>query len=132
MDKKVYKALCQEVDSRTLSVLNAFNIVAEEYELHAKSKKWELLRKQSRNLLIKHYYSNGKMMDALDTAIKNIQDGTVKLWFIKRFQAAYYLSKAYNYYLYTNQTLIECAKVTGIIDEDENYITYEGDTDESK
>ena len=132
MDKKVYKALCKEVDSRTLNVLNAFNIVAEEYELHAKSKKWELLRKQSRNLLIKHYYSNGKMMDALDTAIKNIQDGTVKLGFIKRFQAAYYLSKAYNYYLATNQTLIECAKETGIIDEDENYITYEGDTDESK
>ena len=123
MDKKVYKALCQEVDSRTLNVLNAFNIVAEEYELHAKSKKWELLRKQSRNLLIKHYYSNGKMMDALDTAIKNIQDGTVKLGFIKRFQAAYYLSKAYNYYLATNQTKIEWAKETGIIDEDENYIT---------
>ena len=120
MDKKVYKVLCQEVDSRTFNVLNAFNIVAEEYELHAKSKKWELLRKQSRNLLIKHHYSNGKMMDALDTAIKNIQDGTVKLGFIKRFQAAYYLSKAYNYYLYTNQTLIECAKETGIIDEDEN------------
>ena len=132
MDKKVYKTLCQEVDSRTLNALNAFNLVAEEYELHAKSKKWELLRKQSRNLLIKHYYSNGKMMDALDTAIKNIQDGTVKLGLIKRFQAVYYLSKAYNYYLYTNQTLIECAKEAGIIDEDENYITYEGDTDESK
>ena len=29
MDKKVYKVLCKEVDSRTLNVLNAFNIVAE-------------------------------------------------------------------------------------------------------
>ena len=132
MDKKVYKVLCQEVDSRTLNVLNAFNLVAEEYELHAKSKKWELLRRQSRNLLIKHHYSNGKMMDALATAIKNIQDGTVKLGFIKRFQAAYYLSKAYNYYLATNQTIIECAKETGIIDEDENYITNEDDKNESK
>ncbi len=132
MDKKVYKVLCKEVDSRTLNVLNAFNLVAEEYELHAKSKKWELLKKQSRKLLIKHHYSNGKMMDALDTTIKNIQDGTVKLGFIKRFQAVYYLSKAYNYYLCTNQTLIECAKETGIIDEDENYITYEGDKNESK
>ena len=130
MDKKVYKSLCKEVDSRTLNVLNAFNLVAEEYELHAKSKKWELLKKQSRKLLIKHHYSNGKMMKALDAAIQNIQDGTVKLGFIKRFQAVYYLSKAYNYYLYTNQTLIECAKETGIIDEDENYITYEGDKNE--
>ena len=119
MDKKVYRSLCKEVDSRTLNVLNAFNLVAEEYELHAKSKKWELLRKQSRNLLIKHHYSNGKMMEALDTAIKNIQDGTVKLGFIKRFQAVYYLSKAYNYYLCTNYTLIECAHECGIIDNDE-------------
>ena len=119
MDKKVYKTLCQEVDSRTLNVLNAFNIVAEEYELHSKSKKWELLRKQSRNLLIKHHYSNGKMMDALYTAIKNLQDGTVPMGFFKKVKAIHYLSKAYNYYLATNATLVECAHECGIIDDDE-------------
>ena len=132
MNKKIYDTLCKELDGRTLDVLNTFNIAAEEYEAHAKSKKWELLRKQSRNLLVKHHYSNGKMMDALDIAIKNLQDGTVPMGFFKKVKAIHYLTKAYNYYLATNQTLIECAKETGIIDEDENYITYEGDTDESK
>ena len=132
MNKQIYDTLTKEADRRTLDVLNAFNIVAQEYEDHAKSKKWELLRKQSRNLLIKHHYSNGKMMDALDIAIKNLQDGTVPMGFFKKVKAIHYLSKAYNYYLATNATLVECAKETGIIDEDENYITYEGDKNESK
>lgn len=130
MDKKIYDTLCKEVDGRTLDVLNAFNIVAQEYEDHAKSKKWELLRKQSRNLLIKHHYSNGKMMEALDTAIKNLQDGTVPMGFFKKVKAIYYLSKAYNYYFYTNETLLEVARECGILDNDEQYIKYEGDKNE--
>ena len=119
MNKQIYDTLCKEVDGRTLDVLNAFNIAAEEYEAHEKSKKYELLRKQCRNLLIKHHYSNGKMMEALNTAIKNLQDGTVQMGFFKKVKAIHYLSKAYNYYLCTNYTLIECAHECGIIDDDE-------------
>lgn len=130
MNKQIFDTLCKELDGRTLDVLNAFNIAVEEYEAHAKSKKYELLRKECRNLLIKHHYSNGKMMDALNTAIQNLQDGTVPMGFFKKVKAIHYLSKAYNYYFATNATLVECAKETGIIDEDENYITYEGDKNE--
>ena len=43
-----------------------------------------------------------------------------------------WLSKTFNYYLTTNQTLIEVARENGVIDKDETEIVIGGDKNESK
>ena len=132
MDKKVYKALCQEVDGRTSKCFEVFNFMINEYEDKGKTRRYELYRRQARKELVLNLLANKKMMSALDATLKELYDGTINVGFIEQFRSAKWLSKTFNYYLSTNQTLIEVARENGVIDEDETEIVVGGDTDESK
>lgn len=132
MDKKVYKALCQEVDGRTTKCFEVFNFMINEYEDRGKTRRYEFYRKQARKELVLNLVANKKMMSALDATLKELYDGTINVGFIEQFRSAKWLSKTFNYYLSTNQTLIEVARENGVIDEDETEIVIGGDTNESK
>ena len=132
MDKKVYKALCQEVDGRTSKCFEVFNFMINEYEDKGKTRRYEFYRRQARKELVLNLVANKKMMSALDATLKELYDGTINVGFIEQFRSAKWLSKTFNYYLSTNQTLIEVARENGVIDEDETEIVVGGDTDESK
>ena len=132
MDKKVYKALCQEVDGRTTKCFEVFNYMINEYEDRGKTRRYEFYRRQARKELVLNLVANKKMMSALDATLKELYDGTIKVGFIEQFRSAKWLSKTFNYYLSTNQTLIEVARENGVIDEDETEIIVGGDKNESK
>ena len=132
MDKKVYKALCQEVDGRTTKCFEVFNFMIDEFENRGKTRRYEFYRKQARKELVLNLVANKKMMSALDTTLKELYDGKIKVGFIEQLRSAKWLSKTFNYYLSTNQTLIEVAKENGVIDEDETEIVIGGDKNESK
>ena len=132
MDKKVYKALCQEVDGRTSKCFEVFNFMINEYEDKGKTRRYEFYRRQARKELVLNLLANKKMMSALDATLKELYDGTINVGFIEQFRSAKWLSKTFNYYLSTNQTLIEVARENGVIDEDETEIVIGGDTNESK
>ena len=132
MDKKIYKVLCQEVDGRTSKCFEVFNFMINEYEDKGKTRKYEFYRRQARKELVLNLLANKKMMSALDATLKEIYDGKIDIGFIEQFRSAKWLSKTFNYYLATNQTLIEVARENGVIDEDETEIVVGGDTDESK
>ena len=132
MDKKVYKALCQEVDGRTTKCFEVFNFMINEYEDRGKTRRYEFYRRQARKELVLNLIANKKMMSALDATLKELYDGKIKVGFIEQFRSAKWLSKTFNYYLSTNQTLIEVARENGIIDEDETEIVIGGDKNESK
>ena len=72
------------------------------------------------------------MMSALDATLKELYDGKIKVGFIEQLRSTKWLSKTFNYYLATNQTLIEVARENGVIDEDETEIIVGGDKNESK
>ena len=132
MDKKVYKALCQEVDGRTTKCFEVFNFMINEYEDRGKTRRYEFYRRQARKELVLNLVANKKMMSALDATLKELYDGKIKVGFIEQFRSAKWLSKTFNYYLATNQTLIEVARENGVIDEDETEIVVGGDKNESK
>ena len=132
MDKKVYKALCQEVDGRTTKCFEIFNFMINEYEDKGKTRRYEFYRRQARKELVLNLLANKKMMSALDATLKELYDGTINVGFIEQFRSAKWLSKTFNYYLSTNQTLIEVARENGVIDEDETEIVVGGDKNESK
>ena len=132
MDKKVYKALCKEVDGRTTKCFEVFNFMINEYEDRGKTRRYEFYRKQARKELVLNLVANKKMMSALDATLKELYDGTINVGFIEQFRSMKWLSKTFNYYLSTNQTLIEVARENGIIDEDETEIVVGGDKNESK
>ena len=132
MDKKVYKALCQEVDGRTSKCFEVFNFMINEYEDKGKTRRYEIYRRQARKELVLNLLANKKMMSALDATLKELYDGTINVGFIEQFRSAKWLSKTFNYYLSTNQTLIEVARENGVIDEDETEIVVGGDKNESK
>ena len=132
MDKKVYKVLCQEVDGRTTKCFEIFNYMINEYEDKGKTRRYEFYRRQARKELVLNLLANKKMMSALDATLKELYDGTINVGFIEQFRSAKWLSKTFNYYLSTNQTLIEVARENGVIDEDETEIVVGGDKNESK
>ena len=132
MDKNVYKSLCQEVDGRTTKCFEVFNFMINEYEDRGKTRRYEFYRKQARKELVLNLVANKKMMSALDATLKELYDGTIKVGFIEQLRSAKWLSKTFNYYLSTNQTLIEVARENGVIDEDETEIVVGGDKNESK
>ena len=132
MDKKVYKSLCQEVDGRTTKCFEVFNYMINEYEDRGKTRRYEFYRKQARKELVLNLVANKKMMSALDATLKELYDGTINVGFIEQFRSAKWLSKTFNYYLTTNQTLIEVARENGVIDKDETEIVIGGDKNESK
>ena len=132
MDKKVYKSLCQEVDARTTKCFEAFNYMINENEDRGKTRRYEFYRKQARKELVLNLVANKKMMSALDATLKDLYDGKIKVGFIEQLRSMKWLSKTFNYYLATNQTLIEVARENGVIDEDETEVIIGGDTNESK
>ena len=132
MDKKVYKALCKEVDGRTTKCFEVFNFMIDEFENRGKTRRYEFYRRQARKELVLNLVANKKMMSALDATLKELYDGTINVGFIEQFRSMKWLSKTFNYYLSTNQTLIEVARENGVIDEDETEIVIGGDKNESK
>ena len=132
MDKKVYKALCHEVDERTTKCFEVFNFMINEYEDKGKTRRYEFYRKQARKELVLNLVANKKMMSALDATLKELYDGKIKVGFIEQIRSMKWLSKTFNYYLSTNQTLIEVARENGVIDKDETEVVIGGDTNESK
>ena len=132
MDKKVYKSLCQEVDGRTTKCFEVFNYMINEYEDKGKTRRYEFYRRQARKELVLNLVANKKMMSALDATLKDLYDGKINVGFIEQFRSAKWLSKTFNYYLATNQTLIEVARENGVIDKDETEIVMGGDSNESK
>ena len=132
MDKKVYKALCKEVDGRTTKCFEVFNFMINEYEDKGKTRRYEFYRRQARKELVLNLVANKKMMSALDATLKDLYDGKINVGFIEQFRSAKWLSKTFNYYLATNQTLIDVARENGVIDEDETEVVIGGDKNESK
>ena len=87
MDKKVFKALCQEVDGRTTKCFEAFNFMINEYEDKGKTRRYEFYRKQARKELVLNLVANKKMMSALDATLKELYDGKIKVGFIEQLRS---------------------------------------------
>ena len=132
MDKIVYKWLCKEIDGRTTKCLEVFNYMINEYEDKGKTRRYEFYRRQARKELVINLVANKKMMSALDATLKELYDVKIKVGFIEQLRSMKWLSKTFNYYLATNQTLIEVARENGVIDKDETEIVVGGDKNESK
>lgn len=107
MERKTYKELIKEVDSRTVKVLEKMNQSMEKpYDLD--------LRAEIGKELILNVKANQKMLHLVNQLIKDNETST-KIGLFTKLKNVYYLVKINNYYIATNEVLLETALEYGFV-----------------
>ena len=119
MNKKMFTELSEVADERVAIVIEKFNTVIEEYENNGTTEQYIHLRDVARRELLISLIGNQKMLDALKEDYDKIVDSATIFTVFKTIRRLKWIAKTYNYYLASNEVLLETARENNIVDEDE-------------
>lgn len=119
MNKKMFAELSEVVDERVAIVIEKFNAVIEEYENNGTTEQYVHLRDVARRELLISLIGNQKMLDALKEDYDKIVDSVTIFTVFKTIRRLKWIVKTYNYYLASNEVLLETARENNIVDKDE-------------
>lgn len=119
MNKKMFVELSKVVDERAEMVIEKFNTAIEEYESNGATEQYVYLRDVARKELLISLIGNQKMLDALKEDYDKIVDSVTIFTVFKTIRRLKWIVKTYNYYLASNEVLLETARENNIVDEDE-------------
>ena len=119
MNKKMFVELSKAIDERVEMMIEKFNMAIEEYESNGATEQYVYLRDVARKELLVSLIGNEKVLDALkEDYDKTLNDVTIFTMF-KTVRMLKWITKTYNYYLASNEVLLETARENNIVDEDE-------------
>lgn len=119
MNKKMFTELSEVADERVAIVIEKFNTVIEEYENNGTTEQYVHLRDVARKELLVNLIGNEKVLDALKEDYDKILSGVTIFTMFKTVRMLKWIAKTYNYYLASNEVLLETARENNIVDEDE-------------
>ena len=126
MNKKMFVELSKAIDERVEMMIEKFNTAIEEYENNGATEQYMYLRDVARKELLVNLIGNEKVLDALkEDYDKTLNDVTIFTMF-KTVRMLKWIAKTYNYYLASNEVLLETARENNIIDEDEIKVSANG------
>ena len=119
MNKKMFAELSEVTDERVAIVIEKFNAVIEEYENNGTTEQYIHLRDVARKELLVSLIGNEKVLDALKEDYDKILNDVTIFTMFKTVRMLKWIAKTYNYYLASNEVLLETARENNMIDEDE-------------
>lgn len=126
MNKKMFVELSKSIDERVEMVIEKFNTAIEEYESNGATEQYVYLRDVARKELFVNLIGNEKVLDALkEDYDKALNDVTIFTMF-KTVRMLKWIAKTYNYYLASNEVLLETSIENNMIDEDEIKVSANG------
>ena len=126
MNKKMFVELSKAMDERVEMVVEKFNMAIEEYESNGATEQYVYLRDVARKELLVNLIGNEKVLDALkEDYDKTLNDVTIFTMF-KTVRMLKWIAKTYNYYLASNEVLLETSIENNMIDEDEIKVSANG------
>ena len=126
MNKKMFVELSKAIDERVEMMIEKFNTAIEEYENNGATEQYMYLRDVARKELLVNLIGNEKVLDALkEDYDKTLNDVTIFTMF-KTVRMLKWIAKTYNYYLASNEVLLETARENNMIDEDEIKVSANG------
>ena len=126
MNKKMFVELSKAIDERVEMVIEKFNTAIEEYESNGATEQYMYLRDVARKELFVNLIGNEKVLDALkEDYDKTLNDVTIFTMF-KTVRMLKWIAKTYNYYLASNEVLLEMSIENNMIDEDEIKVSANG------
>lgn len=126
MNKKMFIELSKIVDERVEMMIEKFNTAIEEYESNGATEQYMYLRDVARKELLVSLIGNEKVLDALKEDYAKIFNGATIFTMFKTVRMLKWIAKTYNYYLASNEVLLETARENNIIDEDEIKVSANG------
>lgn len=126
MNKKMFVELSKIVDERIEMMIEKFNTAIEEYENNGATEQYMYLRDVARKELLVSLIGNEKVLDALKEDYDKILNGVTIFTMFKTVRMLKWIAKTYNYYLASNEVLLETARENNIIDEDEIKVSANG------
>lgn len=126
MNKKMFIELSKIVDERVEMMIEKFNTAIEEYESNGATEQYMYLRDVARKELLVSLIGNEKVLDALKEDYDKILNGVTIFTMFKTVRMLKWIAKTYNYYLASNEVLLETARESNIIDEDEIKVSANG------
>lgn len=126
MNKKMFVELSKIVDERVEMMIEKFNTAIEEYENNGATEQYMYLRDVARKELLVSLIGNEKVLDALKEDYDKILNGVTIFTMFKTVRMLKWIAKTYNYYLASNEVLLEIARENNIIDEDEIKVSANG------
>lgn len=126
MNKKMFVELSKVVDERAEMVIEKFNTAIEEYESNGATEQYVYLRDVARKELLVSLIGNEKVLDALKEDYDKILNGVTIFTMFKTVRMLKWIAKTYNYYLASNEVLLETARENNMIDEDEMKVNVNG------
>ena len=119
MNKKMFVELSKAIDERVEMVIEKFNTAIEEYESNGATEQYMYLRDVARKELLVSLIGNEKVLDALKEDYDKILNDVTIFTMFKTVRMLKWIAKTYNYYLASNEVLLEMSIENNMIDEDE-------------
>lgn len=126
MNKRMFLELSKAVDEKVTVVIEKFNIAIEEFENNGQTITYARLREEARKELLSSLIENQRMLDALKEDYDNLLNSVTIFTMFKTVRMLKWIAKTYNYYLASNEVLLETARENNIIDEDEMKVNVNG------
>ena len=119
MNKRMFLELSKAVDERVTVVIKKFNIAIEEFENNGQTTAYARLREEARKELLSSLIGNQRMLDALKEDYDKLLNSVTIFTMFKTVRMLKWIAKTYNYYLASNEVLLETARENNMVDEDE-------------
>ena len=119
MNKRMFLELSKAVDERVTVVIEKFNIAIEEFENNGQTTAYVRLREEARKELFSSLIGNQRMLDALKEDYDKLLNSVTIFTMFKTVRMLKWIAKTYNYYLASNEVLLETARESNMVDEDE-------------
>lgn len=119
MNKRMFLELSKAVDERVTVVIEKFNIAIEEFENNGQTTAYARLREEARKELLSSLIGNQRMLDALKEDYDELLNSVTIFTMFKTVRMLKWIAKTYNYYLASNEVLLETARENNMVDEDE-------------
>lgn len=119
MNKRMFLELSKAVDERVTVVIERFNIAIEEFENNGQTTAYVRLREEARKELFSSLIGNQRMLDALKEDYDELLNSVTIFTMFKTVRMLKWIAKTYNYYLASNEVLLETARENNMVDEDE-------------
>lgn len=126
MNKRMFLELSKAVDERVTVVIEKFNIAIEEFENNGQTITYARLREEARKELLSSLIGNQRMLDALKEDYDNLLNSVTIFTMFKTVRMLKWIAKTYNYYLASNEVLLETSIENNMIDEDEIKVSANG------
>ena len=119
MNKRMFLELSKAVDEKVTVVIEKFNIAIEEFENNGQTTAYVRLREEARKELFSSLIGNQRMLDALKEDYDKLLNSVTIFTMFKTVRMLKWIAKTYNYYLASNEVLLETARESNMVDEDE-------------